>query len=109
MLACRRNEAQRDEDCHNDNIQPVSEEELLPGEGVAGKLSALCPLLCEGELRFSEQIDQVIFVRESFMLAVLDRLQILPVDHLRVEHPVLEDIGLILDLFLECCLLFAGS
>ena len=51
----------------------------------------------------------MVLVRESFMLTILDRLQILPVDHLRVEHPVLEDIGLILDLFLECCLLFAGS
>ena len=109
MLDCRCDEAQRDEDRDNDNIQPVSKEELLPGEGVAGKFPALCPLLCEGKLRLSEQVNQMVFVCEGFMLAILDRLQVLPVDHLRVEHPVLEDVGLVLDLFLERCLLFAGS
>lgn len=64
------------------------------------RFSLLRLILCKGKLRHAEQINQMVFVCEGLMLAILCLLKLALQSHLRIKLTVLIDVVLVLDFLL---------
>ena len=100
VLHNRCDDAEEHEDADDYNVQSVRQKELLSVEGILPVLSLLRLILCKGKLRHAEQINQMVFVCEGLMLAILCLLKLALQSHLRIKLTVLIDVVLVLDFLL---------
>ena len=98
MLDDRRQDAQQDKDEQDRDIQAVVQQELLDVERVFVVFPLLLLFFAESESGQPQQVNQVVTVRECFVLPVLDFLQRGFMLQLCVEKPVLVNIFLFFQL-----------
>ena len=93
-----RDDAQRDEDDDDRDVQAVFEQEVPRVESVLVVFPPLGHVFAKRELGQAQHVDEVVLVVKGRVAAVLDGLQVLVAGHPGVEKPVFVHILFVLDL-----------
>src|SRR5699024_7448942 len=90
-------DAQRNEDQDDGDVQAVFQQEVPGVEGVLVVFPPLGDVFAHRELGQPQHVDQVVLVVKGGVAAVLDGLQLLVAGHLGVKQPVFVDVLFVLE------------